>query len=200
LAAQGDQLVLGHGDDALLSARRVGVNVNKYWTSVRNTQMARLAMEVFGGNGAIESFSIIPQLYRDAMVLESWEGTHNTLVQQVIRDAQRLRLHRPFLENLEDSLARLDLAEAHNSARTLVAQGIQALVEPLNRLADGEGDQRWGRRIVDQMAVTQALVALLEELASAPDDEACRSAIEFIAKRDLKMNLEPPAKIPRGLL
>jgi len=82
-------------------AVRLGVNLNKYWTSVRNTQMQRLAIEVLGGNGTIEDFSPLPRLYRDAMVTESWEGTHNVLVAQTWRDMQRYALHRPFLALLQ---------------------------------------------------------------------------------------------------
>ncbi len=82
-------------------AVRLGVNLNKYWTSVRNTQMQRLGIEVLGGNGTIEDFSPLPRLYRDAMVTESWEGTHNVLVAQTWRDMQRYGLHRPFLGLLQ---------------------------------------------------------------------------------------------------
>ena len=82
-------------------AVRLGVNLNKYWTSVRNTQMQRLGIEVLGGNGTIEDFSPLPRLYRDAMVTESWEGTHNVLVAQTWRDMQRYALHRPFLALLQ---------------------------------------------------------------------------------------------------
>ena len=38
---------------------------------------------MLGGNGTIEDFSPLPRLYRDAMVFESWEGTHNVLCAQV---------------------------------------------------------------------------------------------------------------------
>jgi len=199
LASQGDRLSLGQGDEALTASRRVGVNVNKYWTSIQNTKMARLAMEVFGGNGAIESFSVIPQLYRDAMVLESWEGTHNTLVQQVVRDAQRLQLHVPFLAELQEATAALQLPESDSGLVKKVQHGISACELPLQGLAQGEGDQRWGRRVVDQMAVSQALVAMLEELNQNPEDEACRQAIKFIADRDLRSEIALPSALPDAL-
>ena len=189
LSAQGDLLSFGKGDEDLRSARRVGNNINKYWMSVENTQMARLAMEVFGGNGAIESFSIIPQLYRDAMVLESWEGTHNTLVQQVMRDSQRYRLHEAFLTNLTESTKKLELLSDHEGCRTGILAGIEATREPLERIADGDNDQRWGRQVVDQLAVCQALVSLLEELAMDSQDQACRAAIDFYLARDIRSSV-----------
>ena len=161
--------------------------------------MARLAMEVFGGNGAIESFSIIPQLYRDAMVLESWEGTHNTLVQQVMRDSQRYRLHEAFLSNLTESTKRLELLSDHESCRAAILSGIDATREPLERIADGDNDQRWGRRIVDQLAVCQALVSLLEELSMSSQDEACRATIDFFVTRDLQSSVDKPPAISQAL-
>mgnify|MGYP000450679406 CR=1 FL=1 len=38
---------------------------------------------MLGGNGAIESFSVLPRLLRDNVVFENWEGTHNVLLVQV---------------------------------------------------------------------------------------------------------------------
>jgi alkylation response protein AidB-like acyl-CoA dehydrogenase len=176
-------------------ARRVGVNVNKYWTSVRNTQMVRLAMEVLGGNGTIESFSILPQLYRDAMVLESWEGTHNVLVAQVLRDAERLQLDRAFVEELAGAVERLKLGAAHAGRVERVRAGLSALAK-----VRGPIDQRFGRRIVDQMAVAHACVAMLEELAASPDDRAIAAAFDLIAARDLKAELQAPGAVDSALL
>lgn len=199
LAADGDRAATNRLGAPAAQARRVGVNVNKYWTSIRNTQMVRLAMEVLGGNGTIESFSVIPQLYRDAMVLESWEGTHNTLVQQVLRDAERLRLHEPFLAELDAALDKVNLpADAPLVDR--VRTGLSALVSPLRLAADGKVDQRFGRRIVDQMAVVQACVAMLEELSAFPTDATKRAAVRLLATRDLTRDLAPPPPVDPALL
>ena len=69
---------------------RVLVNANKYVTSIETTSVVRRAIETLGGNGTIEDFSPLPRLYRDAIVFESWEGTHNVLCAQVLRDLERL--------------------------------------------------------------------------------------------------------------
>lgn len=200
LIAEGDRLATGGGDERRIAARRVGVNVNKYWTSVRNTQMVRLAMEVLGGNGTIETFSIVPQLYRDAMVLESWEGTHNTLVQQVLRDAERLHLDEAWVAELEESLARVVLPAADTALLERTKRGLAALAEPLRRARSGEVDQRFGRRIVDQMAIVQAAVAMLEELAASPEDRQKRGALRFITERQLAFELAPGPAVPEELL
>ena len=65
---------------------RILVNANKFVTSLAATAMCRRGIEALGGNGTIEDFSPLPRLYRDAIVFESWEGTHNVLCAQVLRD------------------------------------------------------------------------------------------------------------------
>lgn len=79
----------GGADEREAGAYRFLVNANKYLTSICATDVARRGIEVLGGNGTIEDFSPLPRLYRDAMVYESWEGTHNVLSAQVLRDCAR---------------------------------------------------------------------------------------------------------------
>ncbi len=68
------------------------VNATKFVASRQATSVARAGIEVLGGNGTIEEFSVLPRLYRDAIVYESWEGTHNVLVAQVLHDLRRLAI------------------------------------------------------------------------------------------------------------
>jgi len=69
---------------------RILVNANKFITSLAATRVCRRGIETLGGNGTIEDFSPLPRLWRDAIVFESWEGTHNVLCAQVLRDLERL--------------------------------------------------------------------------------------------------------------
>jgi hypothetical protein len=69
---------------------RLLVNANKVVTSLAATRAVRRGIEVLGGNGTIEDFSPLPRLWRDAIVFESWEGTHNVLCAQVLRDLDRM--------------------------------------------------------------------------------------------------------------
>jgi acyl-CoA dehydrogenase len=80
----------GEASDDDVVAHRLLVNANKFVTSLAATRMCRRGIEVLGGNGTIEDFSPLPRLYRDAIVFESWEGTHNVLCAQVLRDLARL--------------------------------------------------------------------------------------------------------------
>lgn len=96
LANIADRAALGVATAEELGAYRMLVNLNKLWTSLSCTASVRVAIEVLGGNGAIEEFSALPRLMRDAVVLEAWEGGHNVLCSQVIRDCQRGALHEPM--------------------------------------------------------------------------------------------------------
>jgi alkylation response protein AidB-like acyl-CoA dehydrogenase len=76
---------------------RMAINLNKYRSAVLAHDVIVKAIELLGGNGAIESFSILPRLLRDNVVFENWEGTHNVLLAQVQRDIRRYHVHLPFL-------------------------------------------------------------------------------------------------------
>ena len=47
------------------------------------------AMMLFGGNGVEERFSALPRLWRDAAIMESWEGPYTLLVMQALGDMAR---------------------------------------------------------------------------------------------------------------
>jgi alkylation response protein AidB-like acyl-CoA dehydrogenase len=196
LAAQADRLLSAPNEELEL-AWRVGINVNKYWTSVRNTQCIRLAMEVLGGNGAIETFSPLVRLYRDSMVLESWEGTHNVLVQQVMKDSARYGAHTAFTKELRGALAKCKtVPHLHERA----SRGLDALDGGFQNLAKGEGDQRFGRVLVDQAAALLQVVALLEELHADPTDAAKAAATDNLLRRFVKDELGVPGPTPSELL
>ena len=104
ILAMSDHVQAAPDDEGLDAARRIAVMINKYWTAVSSSANARDGIEVLGGNGTIEEFSPLPRLYRDAMVVESWEGTHNTLCAQVVRDFLARSLHRPWLEQISTEI------------------------------------------------------------------------------------------------
>jgi len=151
-----DRMAVGRGGDEVY---RLLVNVNKYWTSVRNTQVLREAIEVLGGNGAIEEFSVLPRLYRDAIVLESWEGTHNVLCAQIARDIARYALDRPYLDDLRTRLA------AIREVPAAVAELLERLPRELDAIARMHGDAAAlaMRPFVEHLALGQQSVCLLEQ-------------------------------------
>ncbi len=129
-------------DDVLW--HRLLVNANKFVTSIAATQVVRRGIETLGGNGTIEDFSPLPRLYRDAIVFESWEGTHNVLCAQFLRDLGRLDAVELVVERAgasEELAARLrrSLAEPEFGAlhgRRQIAQLVRALQVKLLRRSD----------------------------------------------------------------
>jgi acyl-CoA dehydrogenase len=90
LTALVDRIDRGEGSEEDVAWHRLLLNANKVVTSIAATKAARRGIEALGGNGTIEDFSPLPRLWRDAIVFESWEGTHNVLCAQVLRDLGRL--------------------------------------------------------------------------------------------------------------
>ena len=92
------QILYSKNDGSLETeqARRFLINANKVRSAQISHKCVHLGIEILGGNGAIESFSILPRLLRDNIVMENWEGTHNTLSVQFLRDLTKVN----FSENL----------------------------------------------------------------------------------------------------
>ncbi|MCA9513626.1 MAG: acyl-CoA dehydrogenase family protein [Myxococcales bacterium] len=124
-----DRLEAGGLDEAEHAWLRVATNLAKMRSSQHSHRAVLTAIETLGGNGAIETFSVLPRLLRDNVVCENWEGTHNTLVAQTLRDFGRLRLHEGFLAVLRRDLltgvASVDAATA--PARAAVEHVADAL-------------------------------------------------------------------------
>ena len=86
---------------------RILVNLNKYISSLWSVEHIHRAIDVLGGNGAIETFSPLPRLLRDSIVCENWEGTHNTLRMQILRDIERYKIDSLFVSYLEKEIEKL---------------------------------------------------------------------------------------------
>lgn len=108
LAAMADQQEAGELDPAGRAFLRVATNLAKMRSCQHSHRVVLTAIETLGGNGAIESFSVLPRLLRDNVVYENWEGTHNTLVAQTVRDFSLYQLHHGFLDGLRERLDRCD--------------------------------------------------------------------------------------------
>jgi hypothetical protein len=102
LAHLRDEIEAGRADEAGKQFFRLAVNLNKYRSSISATDVIRRGIEILGGNGAMENFSILPRLLRDSVIFEAWEGAHNTLIAQSARDIRRLKLHEGFCSRLDN--------------------------------------------------------------------------------------------------
>jgi alkylation response protein AidB-like acyl-CoA dehydrogenase len=118
-----DEIETGRKDDAATGAfLRMALNLNKYRTAVLAHEVIQQGIEILGGNGAIEDFSILPRLLRDNVVYENWEGTHNVLLAQVQRDMRRYRIHEPFFDLVQEMLDPLPF-------QRLRREGLEALAD-----------------------------------------------------------------------
>jgi hypothetical protein len=157
---------------------RILVNANKVVTSLAGTAVARRGIEALGGNGTIEDFSPLPRLYRDAIVFESWEGTHNVLCAQVLRDLTRLDAIDLVLERVRSIADGLD-----NVHERLEYGLVRAVAEP-------EWGAQQGRRQVT------TLVRLVQCLCLIRDGED--AAAELIERSRLTRGWVPEADAGYG--
>jgi alkylation response protein AidB-like acyl-CoA dehydrogenase len=75
------------GDDAAYF--RILLSLAKpVWTR-RATELLHEAIMVLAGNGIEERFTPLPRLYRDSVIMETWEGPHNVLYTQALTDLLR---------------------------------------------------------------------------------------------------------------
>lgn len=68
---------------------RIMLSLCKAEMTRRATRLVHEAMTTLGGNGIEEAFSPLPRLYRDSVIMETWEGPHNVLLKQALRDLDR---------------------------------------------------------------------------------------------------------------
>ena len=152
---------------------RILVNANKVVTSLAATAVARRGIEALGGNGTIEDFSPLPRLYRDAIVFESWEGTHNVLCAQVLRD-----------------LTRLDAVDLVLERARAIGDGLGHVQERLEYgLVRAVAEPEWGTAQGRRQVTT--LVRLVQCLALMRDGE--EAAAELIGRSRLTRGWVPEA-------
>ena len=170
----------GTATSADVAVHRFLVNANKYVTSVAASDVVHRAIEVLGGNGTIEDFSPLPRLYRDAVVFESWEGTHNVLCAQVQRDCVRLGLLDNVAQWVKDELTSVG---AHDDSVVVIEHATEALRPGLERsLADQPyADANFRRHLTTLMDIIQA-TCLLREVETSSSAEKSALTQVFIGR------------------
>lgn len=140
---------------------RLMANVYKHVVSQAAVDHCHHALDTLGGNGAIETFSSIPRLLRDAIIEENWEGTHNTVRAQVLRDMLRYEVDAAYLAVMEEEVEHIpSLPEAAAARRALerLRDGFAKL-----RGADADAQPLIVQHQLHEMANLSAWVALLAE-------------------------------------
>ncbi len=154
----------GRASEAETAFLRMGLNLNKVRTAILSHDAINRGIEILGGNGTIETFSVLPRLLRDNVVFENWEGTHHTLRMQVLRDALRLGLHEGFFAALEERLGTAILRDD----RTAFEQCMK------------EEDTLLLRRVCDRLGSWLHLAAL-----EGIEEPGVRARAELTARRHL---------------
>jgi acyl-CoA dehydrogenase len=170
----------GEASEEDVVVHRLLVNANKFVTSLAATRMCRRGIETLGGNGTIEDFSSLPRLYRDAIVFESWEGTHNVLCAQVLRDLVRFDAVDLVLERTRGVLPDVDEAE-------VVDQALRELEPRLRRSVSDEtfGALHFRRQLATLMRAVQTASLLAEGRQPAAVLHAGRYLVHgYDAERD----------------
>jgi acyl-CoA dehydrogenase len=177
LTALVDAIDAGTADSEDRVWHRILVNANKFVTSLAATGCVRRGIEALGGNGTIEDFSPLPRLYRDAIVFESWEGTHNVLCEQVLRDLVRLDALELVLERVRRCLP------AGDGEAAAVAEALDELAPRLRRSLAG-GSLHFRRQL-------DLLVRALQAACLLADGEAAAAALHV--RRHLVSGYDPEA-------
>jgi hypothetical protein len=202
-----DQLTLAgsHPEDDPLF--RAAVTVNKLVCSLDAGLAVHHAIEVLGGNGVIEDLSPLPRLYREVPVQESWEGPHNTLVAQFLRDAARAKMHEALLARAEETLLGVSaptLASARDRGLTAVGE-IRTRFGRLLSVEPGVAALH-AREVVSRLGRLLQVSVLLDDAVQAEGQAGLQwlgAAAELLLDRDLRPGYDAaedpgyPARVAR---
>jgi len=92
---------------------RLFVNMQKYISAKLSVEHIHHALDVLAGNGTIETFSSIPRLLRDCIVCENWEGTHNILHMQILKDIHKYSIDEIYLEYMRETIKLIEEPSRH---------------------------------------------------------------------------------------
>ena len=154
-----------HPDDPLENAwRRIVTPAAKFWVCKRALEFAGECMEVWGGNGYVET-GPLARIYREMPVNSIWEGSGNIMCLDVLRAVER---------NPEGMRLLLDDAERHATAHPRLRAMIATLRDELSAPPDKR--EMLARRFAQHLVLTLQSVLMLHHAPSA-------SAEAFIASR-----------------
>lgn len=182
LVAMVDRNGIAPADPAEAMWQRFLINLAKYRTAATLADSIREAILVFGGNGIVEDFTVLPRLLRDALILETWEGAPNTLCLQIMRDAARS----DFLERFYSEVSRL-LVDWPPDFLTLTRSRIERLLKhlvelaPEHRVDDPTWMQAHAKRLVDRLGDMLELAWMAEMAARSPSSDSTCALLTSLA-------------------
>lgn len=149
-------------DDKTKLILRLLANLNKYISALWSVEHIHHAIDMLAGNGAIETFSILPRLLRDSIVCENWEGTHNTLRIQILKDIERFEIDSLFLNYLNDEL---NAIKHDASITTIIKNELQKLQQQTQGFKNLSNELKnlEIKSLVDKMIILYCTVCLYKE-------------------------------------
>ncbi len=153
LIALVDRHTIAPEDASQAMWQRFLTNLAKYRTADVLVDSLRQAILVFGGNGIVEDFTVLPRLLRDSLIIETWEGAPNTLRMQIMRDGARSDVFNRWRSEVSNALEQWPadfLAATRNRFEHAFRQTTETLSE--GRLLDRQWAATHARRLVDRMA------------------------------------------------
>jgi alkylation response protein AidB-like acyl-CoA dehydrogenase len=176
-------LVPGDRDQRLW--QRCLTNVAKYRTAVVLTAGVRDAILVFGGNGIVEDFTVLPRLLRDALIIETWEGTHNTLCLQLLRDVSRFDFAGRWRSAVDDVLRAWPADVLARTRSRLEAATHRVWRHLRERGEDPAWVQAHARRLVDGIGGTLAVAWMVEHALRDLERDAAPALLAALAADQL---------------
>jgi putative acyl-CoA dehydrogenase len=152
-------------DQNALAFRRVMTPAAKFWVCKRGPELAAEAMEVLGGNGYVEEFSLA-RIYREMPVNSIWEGSGNIMCLDVLRALGRDASAARAIEQ--------ELSLARGKHRLFDAQ-FERLVARIGKRGIAESE---GRNLCWQLVVTLQAALLLNGAAPVLALAFCESRLD----------------------
>lgn len=191
LAALIDENSLAPSDKGQSMWLRFLINLAKYRTAATLTDSVREAILVLGANGIVEDFTILPRLLRDSMIIETWEGTHNTLCLQIVRDAAKSDLINRWRAEINEALTKWP-RDFLSKTRARFEQTLRQTLEEVSadRLADRDWSATHARRVVDRLGVLLELAWMTAIALGQSGQDATAALLTVAAAHCLLPNLD----------
>ncbi|SRR5579885_1542178 len=142
---------------------RIATPVGKYWINKRVVNFVYEAMEAHGGNGYVED-SVVPRIFRQSPLNSIWEGSGNVICLDVLR---------AMTKETDTTAAFIDeLEEARGGDRRL-----DAAIDALKNRVVQPPDERFARRLVEDMAVALQASLLVRFGPAAAADAFCATRL-----------------------
>lgn len=147
----------GRKPDADAAVRaRILVMLAKTCATERATTRVHDAMMILAGNGIEERFSPLPRLWRDAAILETWEGPHGLLLTRSLLDLRKFG-------GADDPHAMTGLllgTEASSDAARLLGDQLADLLADRDPTAQTLAFRDWARDLYDALGALCAARAI----------------------------------------